>query len=214
MRHYHTRRGTKTRYADITVNGRLIQARENLGAALMMWRRRDCSDGGIGLMLWADALCINQEDIREREQEVLRMFHIYGRAFDVIIWIDDQADNSNLTLDLMALLFNTWDSRLSSIAQHKHSAQMLEKDQDYLGLPFGACDAPVQLLQRPYFARLWIVQEIAIGDPSSHLVCGTREMPWEHFFKRNRLCGHRWSCPRYRRYPWQLVQCSTSSSRS
>jgi hypothetical protein len=49
-------------------------------------------------MLWADVLCINQEDIRQREQEVLRMFHIYDWAFDVIIWVGDQADNSNLAL--------------------------------------------------------------------------------------------------------------------
>jgi hypothetical protein len=43
----------------------------------------------------------------------------------------------------MAILFKTWDSRLSSIAQHKHSAKVLKKDQDYLGLPLGACGALV-----------------------------------------------------------------------
>ena len=37
--------------------------------------------------LWVDALCINQEDIEERELQVSLMGHIYSSATEVIVWL-------------------------------------------------------------------------------------------------------------------------------
>lgn len=36
---------------------------------------------------WADAICINQQDIYERNSQVLLMRHIYEGAEQVLIWL-------------------------------------------------------------------------------------------------------------------------------
>lgn len=39
------------------------------------------------IMLWVDALCINQQDTQERSQQVRQMRQIYSRAKEVISWV-------------------------------------------------------------------------------------------------------------------------------
>lgn len=34
-----------------------------------------------------DALCINQFDINEKEEQVLKMAHIYRKAYNVNVWL-------------------------------------------------------------------------------------------------------------------------------
>ena len=53
-----------------------IQVRENLWQALYHIRQEDAS-----LRLWVDALCINQEDIPERNEQVSRMGILYNRRY-------------------------------------------------------------------------------------------------------------------------------------
>jgi hypothetical protein len=45
------------------------------------------------VILWVDAICINQEDLAERPQQVLLMGDIYRRAFEVIIWLGEGTDS-------------------------------------------------------------------------------------------------------------------------
>jgi hypothetical protein len=56
----------------------------NLAIALK-YLRSECEHR----MLWIDALCINQEDIQERNIEVKRMGEIYTRARKTLIWLGE-----------------------------------------------------------------------------------------------------------------------------
>ena len=51
-----------------------------------------CSARSAGLdkPLWVDALCIDQSNVRERNQVVSRMGDIYANAERVIIWLGEQ----------------------------------------------------------------------------------------------------------------------------
>lgn len=51
--------------------------------------------------LWIDAICINQKDITERNEQAARMAKIYGRASHVCIWIGDSSADSKLAIDLI-----------------------------------------------------------------------------------------------------------------
>jgi hypothetical protein len=50
--------------------------------------------------LWMDALCINQEDVIERNQQVYLMGSIYSQAREVLVWLGPEKDNSDLAMDL------------------------------------------------------------------------------------------------------------------
>lgn len=41
--------------------------------------------------IWIDAICINQSDQRERGEQILYMFTIYGKADEVMVWLGAEA---------------------------------------------------------------------------------------------------------------------------
>ncbi|KAK0644413.1 heterokaryon incompatibility protein-domain-containing protein, partial [Cercophora newfieldiana] len=45
--------------------------------------------------LWADAVCINQQDLDEKILQVRRMSFIYRQAEHVRVWLGDEADDSD-----------------------------------------------------------------------------------------------------------------------
>ncbi len=49
--------------------------------------RRESGNETQAFRLWADALCINQEDADERSSQVPRMKDIYARAYNVLAWM-------------------------------------------------------------------------------------------------------------------------------
>lgn len=50
-------------------------------------------------MLWADAICIDQNNIPERNQQVRIMRKIFSQADRVLSWLGPAADSSDLAFD-------------------------------------------------------------------------------------------------------------------
>jgi hypothetical protein len=75
---------------------------KNLAAALRVLRRKE-SDR----CLWIDAICINQDDIPERSQEVLRMLSIYQHASKVVVWLGEASEDSSSTITYLRNLAAT-----------------------------------------------------------------------------------------------------------
>ncbi|KAF5006581.1 hypothetical protein FDECE_7056 [Fusarium decemcellulare] len=90
---------------------------QNLHNALVALRRSNKSR-----FIWADAICINQGDAKERSQQVRLMGKIFGDAWRVVIWVGDRDDRcccderlletrlGSLTEALSGICFtvNTW----------------------------------------------------------------------------------------------------------
>ena len=68
----------------------------NLNAALCAVRRPDQA-----LLLWVDAICINQHDLEERNHQVKLMRQIYTQASTVNIWLGDETLGSPTALGLL-----------------------------------------------------------------------------------------------------------------
>lgn len=49
----------------------------------------DGASAGNGLVVWADALCINQRDDREKEKQIPRMREIYSLCERVCVWLGE-----------------------------------------------------------------------------------------------------------------------------
>ena len=68
----------------VSVNQQPFLITRNLHKALRRLRDPDAVR-----MIWVDALCINQEDVIERNQQVRLMSDIYKSASEVLIWLGD-----------------------------------------------------------------------------------------------------------------------------
>lgn len=88
----------------IVLDGAAFSVTSNLFAALCALRNED-SD----CYLWIDVVCINQDDIAKRNQEVLRMLYIYQRARQVVVWLGEASDDSALAMSHLWKPSNDWD---------------------------------------------------------------------------------------------------------
>lgn len=73
---------------EILIDGHVLAVTENLHDFLLRMHARRDEDH---VLLWIDAICINQADIQERNAQVAMMAEIYQRASKMIIWLGNGA---------------------------------------------------------------------------------------------------------------------------
>jgi len=156
----------------IVVNGRQTPVTKNLEVALRALRERPGFEGGF--KFWVDALCINQVDYEERERQVRRMHDIYGNAWTVIAWLGEEADESEKAVTLIKTL-----SAAGREGRGEELQRKLTEEPEYLGN--GSWLALHELMQRPYWTRLWIIQEIVLGSSGVLILCGDSCIGWLSF---------------------------------
>jgi len=132
--------------------------------------------------LWIDAICINQGDDAEKSVQVRRMARIYQSASRVIAWIGPEADGSDHALSTLEYLGDQIvvfaGYLLPSPDAHEEDWYQVDKH-----LPYGAdtWTALHSLLDREWFRRRWVVQEIGVANHHAIIQCGRRELPWALF---------------------------------
>ncbi|KAH0431144.1 hypothetical protein CcaCcLH18_07322 [Colletotrichum camelliae] len=101
-------------------------------------------------MIWIDAICINQDDLDEKGLQVQLMAEIYARASCVIVWLENVTGDCLIDGESQAGGFQAL--RMLEAAASRHEA-VLEDKQDWLAVE--------KLLGRPWFRRIWVLQEVA-----------------------------------------------------
>lgn len=155
----------------IIVNDQVVRVGRNLEIALRAlsaW-----SDFEDGFRVWVDAICINQDDFEERGRQVNKMRDIYGGAWRVIAWLGEERDNSDQALTLVQTLADLKPEFGEELAER------LAEDPELLGR--GSWTALHDLMNRPYWYRLWIIQELVLGSSALVLRCGDSFMDWTSF---------------------------------
>jgi len=89
--------GTTSRSAEIICDGCSLPLTESLHDALQRVR---CESRG--RLIWADQVCINQDDLHERNRQVMAMNEIYKNAQQVLVWLG--CDEHRCAKDVVALL--------------------------------------------------------------------------------------------------------------
>ncbi|EPE34317.1 hypothetical protein GLAREA_10011 [Glarea lozoyensis ATCC 20868] len=143
----------------IKVNGKDMEIRQNLYDFLLETRRRRSKHRQ---RLWIDAICINQDDVAERNQQVQQMAHIYQGAETVYTWLGLSDENSDRVFSTVQAWNRQRDSGLGT--------KNLKEKTRCIG------DALINFFSRSYWSRLWILQEIYLAK-KVELCCGKREMP-------------------------------------
>lgn len=144
----------------------------NLALALRHLRSQD-----ITITLWIDSICINQNDIRERNEQVSMMADIYRSADHVTVWLGPEGENSALAFQLLRRLGAgvveiQW-NRQTLVYKDSFNPQLIEIDEP-------CAKAVARLVERPWFERLWVLQEIYLAQEVL-ICCGSETMSWELF---------------------------------
>ncbi|PVH87693.1 HET-domain-containing protein, partial [Cadophora sp. DSE1049] len=111
-------------------------------------------------ILWVDAVCINQEDLKEREEQVTQMRLVYSCARRVLAWLGEEYESSDAA---MSLLENIDMVDLKKL-QDNNGGGASPSRVDW--------DALFALLRRPWWSRVWIIQEVTVGESEPLVGCG------------------------------------------
>jgi hypothetical protein len=137
-------------------------------------------------LLWIDGICINQEDIIERREQILLMRRIYEQAAKVLMWIGEAKPGSERAFEIVKHLAKGYDDQRPDTDRKSKGRGRLEKiiiNERDLGDLQGDCRPAIEdVLTRSYFSRVWVVQEIVMST-TADVLCGTCTVPWLDLYK-------------------------------
>ena len=132
----------------------------NLSLAIR-YMRHDSDD----VVLWADALCINQNDIQERSDQVRMMALVFNGAKNVVGWLGEEDDDTGIAMELVESWATSMDMPNNGIEDPQWGAAMLEQVQRLIPMTLDsrANSALLELAEKPYWGRAWIYQELSLA---------------------------------------------------
>ncbi|TEY39986.1 hypothetical protein BOTCAL_0444g00080 [Botryotinia calthae] len=180
--------GSPTSKCDIKLQGISFPVTTNLESALRYLRYRD-----LPRILWIDAICINQEDIPERNSQVKYMGTIYSKSSIVLAWLGEPKTNKCLSSSFTAgwmeklvpegddideerdndLVFDTFEMMLKDLDAHWDSENDDISSFSTQNLRTGA--GIIRLFENPWWSRMWTVQEALLGKDTL-LISGRRSI--------------------------------------
>ncbi|KAK3332738.1 heterokaryon incompatibility protein-domain-containing protein, partial [Cercophora scortea] len=148
--------GDQSQTSSIAIDGKETVITASLASAL-----RDIRDTSRVANIWADALCINQEDIPERNRQVALMGRIYSAATHTVIYLGALTPEAETVLHSVR---RRGSAIMNQKAEHKEIVSMAKRS----------------ILSRPWFTRVWILQELVLSaDPWIQL--GDVRLRWIDF---------------------------------
>ncbi|KAF2805103.1 HET-domain-containing protein [Mytilinidion resinicola] len=141
----------------IHARGYEVPVTKNLHQALMQLRKPQES-----AVLWVDAICIDQANVQDRNYQVKQMPKIYSAAQEVVAWLGESRFLGDEAMRLITLA-------PEDLRKLKRSSVQTVLD---------------DLFSRPYWSRVWVVQELASANRSRRactLRCGEKSVTLNQF---------------------------------
>lgn len=138
----------------IEVEDCLVPVSVSLHGALQALRQR-----GESVLVWVDALSIDQQNSEERTQQIQLMTSIYSKADHVAIWLGPEEDNSAIAVGFLG--------DIAKLANYPDRVSRILSSRDTINELL----AVVSLYERPYWRRLWVVQEVQ-NAKKLYIYCG------------------------------------------
>lgn len=172
----------------VLVNGKLMPVGENLHSAISVLRHKsqlqftvdpEREADLIQHHFWIDAICINQDDDDERSHQVSLMARIFSEAKCVIAWLGPGTLDSFLGIRTIA----TGKTSQHSTDDGIRDVQMSHSDQEDIfreayKAEEDAQGAVIELLNRSYWGRMWVVQEFLLPK-NLMILCAHNGVWWE-----------------------------------
>ncbi|PKK45416.1 hypothetical protein CI102_11945 [Trichoderma harzianum] len=160
--------GTSDRLFELLCDGAILPLTQSIRDALVRVRLPNRPR-----RLWADQICINQDDIAERSQQVKLMNAVYKNASKVLVWLGRDVDG--VAADAVRMVHY-----LDGVFKDDKAHEKFKVDhEENLVMQSPERWKPLSKLTKlPWFHRIWIVQEIGTTAPAT-LYWGDTEMDWD-----------------------------------
>jgi hypothetical protein len=117
---------------------------------------------------WIDAICINQADLSERSAQVAQMGVVYKHASHIYIYIVEEDTSASETSDPTGS-----EAAITFLVQRasgeiKHLAPLTPAVRKSF----------VNLIRRPWFKRVWMLQEVYNGWKRTRILLGAHDLDW------------------------------------
>jgi hypothetical protein len=151
--------GDETDKRKISIEGKKLEITASLDCALRHIRDRYSRM----LRIWADGICINQNDVDDRNLQVAQMGSVYSTARHTIIFLGLSSPKCDLVLQTLQTA-RPFDSASSFTLDNIAFETTVEDD----------------ILSRPWFTRTWVLQELVLSlDPWVQI--GSTRVRWDRF---------------------------------
>jgi hypothetical protein len=162
--------------------------------------------------MWIDAICICQEDLAERSQQVAIMGTIYARAVKTKVWLERESPATVRGLDLIEFIAEECRKYGISVCLNDSSKGVaaliknVEKLRSHIDGRLKDMQEPwadlEAVLSSAWFKRVWIIQEITLSvEADAHF--GSHHVPWSSL-----ILFSFW----YSRASWALLNKTTSQN--
>jgi hypothetical protein len=156
----------------VTVDGFLMDVTASLESALCHIRDKTRT-----LRVWADAICINQSDVAERNQQVRQMASVYSTAHHTIIFLGTSNAQIDSSFDL-----------LQSISRRPVGLIVPPELVDQNALQLLKSTVQKDVLKRAWFTRVWVFQELVLSQ-NPWVQCGGKRIRWDDLCNFSILAG-------------------------
>ncbi|KAK7414497.1 hypothetical protein QQX98_006684 [Neonectria punicea] len=132
--------------------------------------------------VWADGVCINQDDNDEKSRQVQLIPEIYRSACRVITYVGENTHNVSRGIDLANRLILAREER-----QQSRNAMTIAAAYARHRVPGKyepAWESLRDFLSRSWYTRMWIVQESLLNSKMI-MMCGSVMINWEVFTNLN-----------------------------
>ncbi|KAF4952806.1 hypothetical protein FGADI_6467 [Fusarium gaditjirri] len=135
---------------------------QNCHAALSSFRYSDSPR-----LLWIDSICIDQDSPIEKNHQLSLMARIYKNASQVLVYLGQGTPDSDAAMRCIREI-----DEPSNDAGYKavEASGIIQQNQS----------AVSNLFKRPWFFRVWVLQEITFAQKAT-VICGDYQLDWESF---------------------------------
>ncbi|RKK87770.1 hypothetical protein BFJ69_g522 [Fusarium oxysporum] len=181
--------GDPEKYGQVTIKGNTVKIPDNLASAFLCVLSDDSFRSQSHVRyLWADAICINQNDLDERSQQVQLMRRIFQRAHVTFAWVGPK-DYSLAFETIKTITKDIYGNTPKENAPYKtnfdlewlrrHPMLCIDRGPDlpnnHLNDPWSAV---ADFLQHQYWQRVWIFQEIVLANQLVFISPGEANLSW------------------------------------
>ena len=183
--------GNLSQKLPLLCDSRILEVTQNLRDALCELYKRGLTSS----LMWVDAICIDQDSVQERNQQVKLMANIFKRASHVVIWLGLDTHN------VAQRAFEQIEKTTKLLVHHQNSRNTNNSADDIksrvnvnrvsgvipsVELSTALVDMASQcwingpsnpLFNLPWFSRTWVIQEVGLAVTAT-AIWGSATIEW------------------------------------